>query len=364
MKLLSKIKKNKLKSIFILFLALSIIYIGFIKTSFYESRASITIKNIDDNSSANSLLGLVSGKSSNTSEDAMILQEYLKSYEVYDKLDKKFNLSEYYASSDIDFLQRMNQMDTYEDYLIFYNKQLQITYDEISNITIIKFVHIDANIAQEIVKFLISEAEKKLNEYNKRTASKQLHFVINETNKQKVILEESIKVLSEYQDEEKTINPNSQVETNVSLLSSLKVKLVESKANLEKISKYLTDTSFEIIDLKREISETESSISQIQKEQSGEGKKTLNKSIFEFEKLKTQVDLNTELYKQALLQEQTSRVEVNKENKTLQILVNASLGQSYSEPRRMREILTVFLVLSLLYGILSMINAIIKDHKE
>jgi capsular polysaccharide transport system permease protein len=343
---------------------LSVVYVSFIKTSFYESTAKITIKNIDKSAGTSSLIGLVSGETSSSTEDAMILQEYLKSYEVYDKLDKKFNLSAYYNSNDIDLLQRMYSYNPYEDYLLLYNKQLKMIYDSTSNIISISFLHIDANKAQEIVHFLISEAEHKLNEYNKRTASKQLLFVINETDKQKEILEESIKELSKYQDVERTINPNTQVETNVSLLSSLKGKLVESKANLEKISKYLTDTSFEIIDLKREISEIESSINQIQKEQSGTGHKTLNKSIFEFEKLKAQVDLNTELYKQALLQLQTSKVEANKENKTLQVLVNASIGQSYSEPKRFRELVTVIIVLSLLYGIISMLNAIIKDHRE
>ena len=92
----------------------------------------------------------------------------------------------------------------------------------------------------------------------------------------------------------------------------------------------------------------------------------LNKGmgVFEFERIKAEVDLNTELYKQALLLLQSSKLDANKDKKTLQVLVNANLAQSYSEPRRIRELVTVVLVLSLLYGILSMIIAIIKDHRE
>ena len=362
--MLSKVKKVRLKSLFMILLTISIIYVAFIKTSFYQSTTSITIKNLDDTSTTSSLLGLVSGQTSNSTQDAMTLQEYLKSYEVYDKLDKKFNLSEYYNSFDIDFLQKMYPYNSYEDFIELYNKHLNIRYDSKSNIITISFMHTKSKIAQEIVSFLISEAENKLNDYNKQTAQKQLQFIENETNKQKDLLDISIRVLEKYQNNEKTLDPNSQAQTNTVLLSELKSRLIENKAKLEKISKYLTSNAFEIVDLKREISQIENSINQLKKEQSGSDKKTLNKSIFEFEKLKAQVDLNTELYKQALLQLQSSKLEVSKDNKTLQVLVNPNLAQSYSEPRRFRELVTVILVLSLLYGILSMIGAIIKDHRE
>lgn len=362
--MLSKIKRIKFRSYFVILLILSVIYVGVLKTSFYQATASITIKNLDKSISTSSLLGLMSGESNNNTQDAMVLQEYLKSYEVYNKANEKFSLTEYYDSNNLDLLERMYWFNSYEDYVELYNKHLNIVYDATSNITIISFLHIDNKKAQEIVEFLILEAENKLNEYNKQTASKQLYFVENETTKQKTILENSIKELSEYQDIQKTLNPNSQAETNTSILSELKVKLVESQAKLEKTSKYLTDSSFEIIDLKREISQIENSINQIKKEQSGNSKTTLNKSIFEFERLKAQVDLSTELYKQALLQLQSSKIEVNKDKKILQVLVNANLAQSYSEPKRFRELVTVVLVLSLMYGILSMIAAIIKDHRE
>lgn len=362
--MLSKVKVIKFRIYFIVLLALSIVYVGFLKTSFYQSSAVITIKNLDNSSTTTSILGLVSGQSNNTTQDAMTLQEYLKSYEVYDKLDKEFHLSEYYASYDLDILQKMYAFNTYEDYIELYNKHLNIIYDATSNITSISFLHVDSKKAQEIVTFLINEAENKLNEYNKQTAKKQLAFVENETEKQKQVLDTSIEKLGLYQDTQKTLNPNSQAETNTSILSELKGKLVENQAKLEKISKYLTNSSFEVIDLKREISQIENSIKQIKKEQSGSDKQTLNKSIFEFERIKAEVDLNTELYKQALLLLQSSKLDANKDKKILQVLVNANVAQSYSEPRRIRELVTVVLVLSLLYGILSMIIAIIKDHRE
>ncbi len=362
--MLSKIKAKKARLIFAIILILSIVYVGLIKTSYYQSTATVTIKNLDDTSTTSTLLGLVSGQTNNSTQDAMVLQEYIKSYEVYDKLDKEFDLSSYYSSYDLDILQKMYWFNSYEDFVELYNQHLEIIYDETSNITTISFLHIDSKKAQEILRFLINEVENKLNEYNKEAAKKQLIFVENETKKQKDILDDSIELLGNYQDSQKTLDPNSQAQTNTALLSELKVRLIESKAKLQKISKYLTNNAFEIVDLKREISQIKNSIDQIKKEQSGTDNTTLNKSIFEFERIKAEVELNTELYKQALLQLQSAKLEVNKDNKILQILVNPNLAQSYSEPKRFRELVTVVLVLSLIYGILSMIGAIIKDHRE
>jgi capsular polysaccharide transport system permease protein len=362
--LLSKIKKSRLRVLFLIILISSVIYIGLIKTSFYQSSASVLIKNMDENSQTTSLLGMIGGNVQNTTQDAMILQEYLKSYDVYKKVNNTFNLEEYYNSNDLDFIQRLYDFNSQEDYLELYNNHLLIVYDQTSNISKLSFLHVDNVKAKKIVNFLIKEAESRLNFYNKQSANKQLVFIQDETKKQKIMMEDSILELEKYQNTQRVIDPNTQVETNIAILSSLKAKLIEAQAKFEKLNKYLTNSSFEIVDLKREISQIKKSIKKIKQEQSGKNKKTLNKTIFEYETIKAKVELNQELYKQALLQLQSSKIEVIKENKNLQIIVSANTASSYSEPKKFRELITVILVLSLIYGILSMIIAIVKDHRE
>lgn len=362
--MLSKIKKNKIRNIFLIFGLVSVFYISFVKSSLYESTAVVTIKNLGNEVTPTSLLGLVSGQAQNSTNDAFVIQEYLMSHEVFDKLNEKFGMRSYYNSNELDPLQRLYDLNSYEDYLKLYNKHLNIVYDEVSNITKISFLHVDQRKAKEIVDFIVNEAEEKLNEYNKQTINKQLKYLEQETQKQKKLLDKSIKELEEYQDIKNLLNPKDEAQTNISILSSLKSQLLKREAELKKVSKYLTNKSFEIIDLKRDILELKRTISKIKKEQSGSKKETLNKSIFHYERLKAQVDLYSEIYKQSLLQLQASRVELNKDSKILQVLVKSSVADSYTEPKKIRELITLLLVLFIIYGIFNMMLSIIKDHRD
>lgn len=358
------LKSVKPKKILIFLIFLSAFYIAFIKTEFFKSEAVIAIRNLDGQSATTSILGLINATSNGDSLDISTLEEYLRSYEMYDKVNEKFALNELYNSFELDPLQRLYNFSSYEAYVETYNKYLQISNEVGSSLVKIGFLHVDNNKAKEIVNFLVEQTELKLNEYNRLVAKKKLSFIEDETKKNREILDKSIDLLKKYQDKSIMIDPNKNVSTNESILSTLRAQLVTKQQELAKISEYLTNNSFEIINLKREISEIEKTIKKISLEQTNEDKNSLNKNIFDFGKLKFQVELNTEIYKQSLAQLQSAKLKVGQESKMLQVLVNANVPTSYYEPQKIREIITVACVLMLAYGIILMLRAIIRDHEE
>ncbi len=358
------LRKFKIKYIFILITFLLSIYIVFIKTNLFISSSSILIKNIDGNTIQPSFIGMISGQNSDSVQDAVIVQKYINSYEVFNKIDEKFNLMNHYKSDKVDFFQRMYSWNNYEDFLYFYQKRLKIDFDEQSSILNISFLHTDPFISKEIVNFIINEAENKLNSYNQILANKHLDFIAQETKKNKSLLDESISKLENYQNRYNFIDPSNQAKTSINILSALKLKLVEKLSMLRKLESYQTSESIDIINIKQDIEDLKISIKKLSLDLSGKGPKRINKNIFEYNQLKAKVDLYNELYKQSLLQMQNAKIEVNKKSKVMQVLIEPNVSISYSEPKKFRELITIFLVMSIFYGIISMLIAIIKDHKE
>lgn len=356
--------KLSLRSVFIVLTVVSSLYVLFIKTHLFVSHSSVLIKNIDGGTQTPSLIGMIAGQSSDTTQDAMVVQEYLRSYEMFERLDSKFNLTSHYSSSNQDIYQRLYSWNTYEDYLEFYNQRLEMTYDEVSSILNISFLHTDPTTSNQIVEFLIIEAEDKLNIYNQSIAAKHLGFITTETNKYKMNLDKSIKKLEEYQNRYNFIDPSNSAASSIEIISSLKANLVEKQTSLRKLKIYQTDESIEVVNLSQEIKQIKKSIEDLGKNLSGKSKSRINKNIFEYEQLKADVDLQNELYKQSLLQLQSAKVDVNKSSKTMQILVNPSKSSSYSQPNKIKELISILLVMSILYGIISMLIAIVKDHRE
>lgn len=125
----------------------------------------------------------------------------------------------------------------------------------------------------------------------------------------------------------------------------------------------MNEKNFEVIRLKNDIKETQKTLNKMkQKLASKDNKKSLNLYIFEFDRLKSMVELNTELYKQSLLQLEQIKAEINKNSKMLLVLTKPYIPQGYKYPEKLKDIITLLLILGLLYGIISLIEAIIKDH--
>ena len=359
-----KLKKDfdfLLKVIFIFLFFIGAIYILFIKSELYESNANIIIKNLSTKS-AN--IGGFSFLIPNTesAQDVFIIKTYLKSFDELKKLDKKFNLKKHYSSNELDFIERLKPWSTNEDFLNLYQKRLVFVYEQQSGVITLGFLHTNPKNAYEIVKELIEDANEQLNYYNKLIAKKQLKYIKEEVEKNKKALEEAIKKLEKFQNKHTILDPTQTASAQLALLSNLKAALIEKEAKLNELSQYMNPKSFEIVRLKGEIKNLKNTIAKIKKALANPHKKALNVYIFEFERLKGLVELNKELYKQSLLQFEQLKAEVHKNSKILLEITKPVIPQSYKYPEKFKDLVTLFLVLALLYGVIVLIRAIIKEH--
>jgi len=356
------IKKIRFKEIFFIFSFILIsVYILFIKSELYESTSTIVIKNLS-NKTANFGSFSFLMPTTSTSQDAYIIQSYLESYDELNNLDKKFDLYNYYKSDKIDFVERLKPWSTREDFLKTYLKNLIFNYDQTTGLITLGFLHTEPKKAYEIVVQLINDANNQLNKYNKIIAQKQLKFLEKQVEKNKKALDEAIKKLEEFQNTHTILDPTQTAEAKFTLLSNLEAQLIEKKAKYNELSQYMNERSFELIRLKKEIVNLKRTISKIKKALANPKNKSLNVYIFEFERLKGLVELNKELYKQSLLQLEQVKTEINKNSKLLLEVTHPYIPQGYKYPQKVKDIITLALVLLLLYGIISLIQAIIKEH--
>ena len=363
--------KQKLKELskmqitfLLIFMILNIYYLA-IKSELYESRTALIVKDFASSSPASSLgLSLLGMGSSSQLQDSKIVEEYLMSLDMYHRLDEKFGLSTHYKSDKLDFVQRRSSDAKEEKLLEFYNTQLGVLYDETSGILHIAFAHVEAQKAQEILEFLVLEVEEHINEINRINAKKQLEFVEQEYAKAKVKMDTSSKILEEYQNTNLLLDPSAQATASTGVISGLEATLTQKNIEYATLKSYLNEDSYELRALKNEINEIRKSIAEQKKELSGTSKDRLNKVLFEYEKLKMQLEFDTEVYKNALLQLETKKIDVSKSAKTLSIISKPNMPDGYTYPNKPKVFVTILIVMLLMYGIFAMLLSIIKDHKE
>ncbi|HHH51759.1 MAG TPA: hypothetical protein ENK76_05270 [Campylobacterales bacterium] len=144
------------------------------------------------------------------------------------------------------------------------------------------------------------------------------------------------------------------------LESGLMQKEVEYKSKLG----YLNKETAEMHLLRDTLLQMKHSIARIKKRIAGNGKDELNKNVSEFELLKSEVDFNKERYKQTLVKLEETKVQVKQNAKNLIVVTPPTLAQTHSEPNKIKDIITLLIVLSFLYGILTLILSILNEHKD
>ena len=361
----SRYSTLKSRLFFITLFIVSLTYIMFLKAELYESKTALMVRDLSSPSpSANLGLSILGVGSSSQLQDSMVVKEYLHSLDMFLRLDREFGLIKHYKSKELDFLERLGDDATMEKVLEFYQKRLVIDYDEVAGILHLSYIHTNPKTAQKILEFMVSRVELELNEFNRRKAKKQLKFIEKEHDKSRKKMDESSTALEKYQNEQLLLDPATQAASSSAIIADLEATITQKRIEYKTKSNYLNADNYEVVALKNEIKEIEASLADAKKSLTGNSKGRLNKILFEYEKLKMQLEFDTEVYKNALLQLETTRLDVLKEAKTLSIVSKPNLPDGYTYPNKPKVFITLVIVMLLMYGIFSMLGAIIKDHKE
>lgn len=337
-------------------------YVFFIRSELYRSTASTIVKDLTNTAPEIGGVQLFAVASTSSVQDARIVQDYLASYDELEKLDVQFRLSLHYHSDEVDPVDRLYEYSTREDFLTLYQKRLELVFEETSGILNIGFLHTNPKIAQSVVKELIEDANERINQYNHVVGEKKLSFITSQVALNKEALDESINELENFQNTHTLLDPTADAETQGGIIAQLEASLVEKQSKLGELRNYMNEKSFEIVRLKHEIDELNKALSKIRKTMASGDGSSLNAVIFEYERLKNNVEFNKEIYKQSLIELGSIKAEISKNAKMLLVLVKPYMPDGYTYPRKTEAVLTLILVLGLLYGIISMLESIVREH--
>lgn len=359
---------KKISNIRLIYIGIFIVlttYMLLIRTELFESHTALLVEELDSTTPTASLgFALLGAGPASQLQDSKVVEEYLHSTDMLIKLDKKFNLISEFQSDQYDLLQRLGTSAFFEKSLKFYNRMLSAHFDQISGILHIRYAHPDPKKAKEILAFLVTEVENKINELNRINSKKQLEFSESEYIKAKRKMDESSLLLEQYQNNKKILDPAAKAIAVSTVITGLEATLTQKSIEYATKKSYLNENNFELKALQNEMNEIQNMIISNKNSLIGTSDKRLNKSLFEFEKLKLQLEFDIEVYKNALIQLKSTQASVAKSAKTLSIISEPNLPDGFTYPDKPKVFITIILAMTLLYGIFGMLMAIIRDHKE
>ncbi len=343
---------------------LSSIYFGFIASDRYVGEAKVIVKQADSNNNSEFGIALLGVGMSSGKQDAQLVRQFVLSLDMLHQLDKSLSLREHYQSNDIDILSRLWQWESQEDFLEYYRKHVSVNYDELSGTLAIRAQAFTPEFAQQIVKALLAQSELYINQIGHQLATEQVNFVKNELDRATEHLRKSKQQILEFQEKYQLFSPEQESGAKLTMVNELEAQLTRNKTELNNLRSYMNETSADIVALNAKIDALETQLLIERSKLVGDKSNNFSDVNAKHADLLLDLGFATDLYKGSLLSLEQARIEAYRKLKYLVVVDSPNLAEEAEFPKRLYNIMSTLVILSLLYGAMKIIWATIREHRD
>ncbi|WP_257904615.1 capsular polysaccharide export system, inner membrane protein [Campylobacter lari] len=366
--LLKKFKNLKILNSFKIVLILTafvVFYYVFIAANRYVSESVLSVKSTTGDSGAITGIAALLTNNSFSNEDITFLKSYIHSLDMLNILEEKIQIRELYQKQKLDFFYSISSSADQEDFLKYYQNRVKIIQENSANgLLRVEVEGFDPQSAHLIASTIVKESEKFINEISHKAARDQMQFAEEELLQFKKRYQKAKDELLAFQNKYGVFDPLKQAEGTLKLIAELESKIAAKEAELLMMQSYINDNAPQIVTIKSEITALKK---QLQKEKSKvsspKSSQKLNDLAAKFQDLTIEAGFAESAYTAALKAYESARIEALRKIKQVVIVQSPSLPQSAKYPESLYNILTAFMILSLIYGIVKFIKMIIEEHR-
>ena len=346
---------------------LSVIYFTFFAVDRYVSNAQVVVRQSDAPSSpiAPSLAILTGGIDPASREYTLYLKEYIASYEMLLKLDERINWTGHYADHLTDPLYYLSSDAPIEEKLVFYNKMVMTHYNDTTGLLSIEVQALSPEFAEKIMQEIILESKKFINIVSREMLLEQAEFANQELIASTERYQKSKEDMVNFQNYYKLLDVEATAQARLELISALESEVAKENARLTALANTLSIKAPQVKALQNKIYSLEEQL-KIEKARitSNSIDDPLNSIASEYRQLQVNMLVAEEFYKTSLAVVENAKMDAIKNVRNLITIVPPIVPEESTYPRIFYNLLTMFIVLSFVYGIVCFVVASIKDHYE
>ena len=306
------------------------------------------------------------GGVSQSGNDASAVVQYLHSRDSVEALERRIPLRSKFTDDSIDFISRYHGPSEIEPLTRYWNSMIEAYYETSTGTVVVKVTAFSPADALNLARLMLSDSEELINKLSRRVREDSVAFAEGELAKAEARLADARKQLQALQDKEAILDPMKSAEVNTGLATKLKEQIAQRNAELATMRSRLARdapsvrTAEETIaGLKRELAHIEGQATVTAGTESG---RPLSTVFGAFQQVADQKSFAEKAYLSALSSLESARVEANRQQVYLSVIVAPGLPQEASFPRPLRQIgLTLMISLAVwLVGLLSVYS--VREH--
>lgn len=344
---------------------LSAIYFGLIASDVYISESRFIVRS-PERQTASPLGMLFKGTGfSRSQDDTYTVQDFILSRDALKALNENLGLGKAFSSSKIDVFSRFPGLDwddSFEALHRYYQNKVTMQLDSVSSISTLTVRAFSAEDAFRANRQLLDMGEALVNQLNERGRQDMIRFATDEVNIAEKKAKAAALALSTFRNQKGVIDPESQSAIHLQQIAKLQDELIATQALLTQLQTF-TKNNPQIPSLQQRAQNLRQEIDAETTRVAGGDRSLANKAA-EYQRLALDREFADKQLASALASLEQARNEAQRKQLYLERIVQPSKPDMAMEPRRIRGILATFMLGLVVWGVLTMLLAGVREHRD
>lgn len=345
---------------------LAALYYGVMASDVYTSESRFVVRS-PERSIASPLGALFKGSGfSRSQDDSYTVQDFMLSRDALKKIDEQQGIGKAFASTTVDRLSRFAGLDgdnSFEALHLYYKKKINIQLDSLSSISTLTVRAYTPEDAHRINEQLLQMSEALVNQLNERGRKDMIQYAAAEVAEAASRAKITSLSLAQYRNDKGVIDPEKQAAIPLQQIAKLQDEVIATKFQILQLEKVAKDNAQLPVLRQRAqllVGEIQAATAQVV----GGGDRSLASKATEYQRLALEKEFADKMLASTMVALEQARSEAQRKQLYLERIVQPSKPDAALEPRRVRAILTVFVLGLVAMGILSMLITGIKEHQD
>lgn len=344
----------------------SIFYFGLLASDVYTSESRFVVRSPERQASSASLGSILQGVAFGRAEDdSFAVRDYIESRDALKVLESGMQIGKAYGNPAVDRISRFGGLDfdeSFEALHRYYQKMVGVQIDSTSSISVLTVRAFTARDAQRANELLLEQSEALVNRLNERARADTIGSATTEVKAAEAKARAAAFALSGYRNAQSVVDPERQASVQLQQVAKMQDELVATTTAVAQLLS-VTPANPQIPVLKTRADVLRREIEAESTRVTGGDRSLANKAA-EFQRLALEREFAEKQLAAALASLESARNEAQRKQVYLERIAEPSLPDVAQEPRRLRAIAGTFVFGLVLWGILSMLIAGIREHQD
>lgn len=344
---------------------LAVLYYGFFASDVFISESRFVVRS-PQRPSSGGLGALLQGTGfARSQDDTYSVHDFMRSRDALKVLEEKLDLRHVYAKEHIDSVNRfpgaLARDPSFEAFYRYYQDHVLILYDTVSSISVLQVRAFSAEEAKNINELLLEMGERLLNNMNIRSRQDLIQVAEQEVKVAEERAKSAAMSLASFRADRTVFDPTVQGALQIQGVAKVRDDLLAAEAQLAEL-RQLSPQNPQIPNLVNRVAALRKAVADENERVLGRQGSLASKSPA-YDRLLLEKTFADRQLGGALAALDTARSEAARKQLYLERLVEPNLPDQALEPRRLRGIATVLVAGLLLWGIVSLVAAGVREHQ-